>query len=103
MAQAVHLRAEAFTQSPDDARAVADKVNVFLAMTHAAETSVGTHGNDADVKALFDSLQIKQESDRAVLTAAMPLGFLHKMLAGEASERSEPAAAQPDKVPAKSR
>jgi hypothetical protein len=103
MAQAVHLRAEAFTQSPDDARAIADKVNVFIAMTHAAETSVGTHGNDADVKALFDSLQIKQESDRAVLTAAMPFGFLHKMLAGEASGISEPGAAQPAQVPAKSR
>jgi hypothetical protein len=103
MAQAVHLRAEAFTQSPDDARAIADKVNVFIAMTHAAETSVGTHGSDADVKALFDSLQIKQESDRAVLTAAMPFGFLHKMLAGEASELSEPAAAPPAQVPAKSR
>src|ERR1700683_3454008 len=71
LAQAVHLRAEAFTQSPDDARAIADKVNIFMAMTHAAETSVGTYGSDADVKALFDSLQIKQESDRAVLTAAM--------------------------------
>ena len=81
MAQAVHLRAEAFTQSPDDARAIADKVNVLLAMTHAAETSVGTHGNDADVKALFDSLQIKQEGDHVVLTAAVPSGFLHKALA----------------------
>jgi hypothetical protein len=103
MAQEIHLRAEAFTQSPDDARAIADKVNVFLAMTHAAETSVGGHGTDADVKALFDSLQIKQESDRAVLTAAMPFGFLHKILAGEAPELSEPAAAQPSPVPAKPR
>src|SRR5271165_2710807 len=61
MSLAVHLRAEAFTQSPDEARAITDKANVFMAMTHAAETSVGTHGSDADVKALFDSLQIKQE------------------------------------------
>jgi hypothetical protein len=99
---AVHLRAEAFTQSEDDARAIADKVSVFVALTHTAETSVGTHGTDPDVKAFFDSLKVKQEGDRAVMTAAMPLGFLQKMLSGSAAELSEPAAA-PVEVPAKSR
>ena len=70
MAQAVHLRAEAFTQSPDDARDIIDKVSVYAALTHAAETSVGTRGPDADVKTFFASLQIKQEGDRALLTAS---------------------------------
>jgi hypothetical protein len=92
-ADAVHLRAEAFTQSPEDARAIADKVTVFVALTHSAETSVGTHGTDADVKAFFDSLKVKQEGDRAVLTAAMPFGFLGKMLSGSATEPEEPSAA----------
>jgi hypothetical protein len=103
MAQTVHLRAEAFTQSPDAARAITDKVNVFLALTRAGETSVGTHGTDADVKALFDSLQIKQEADHVVLTAAMPFGFLRKMLSGSAAELGEPSDTQPAQVPAKSR
>jgi hypothetical protein len=89
-AQAVHLRAEAFTRSADDARAIADKANVFLALTHAAEASVGTHGTDADVKSLFDSLQIKQEGDHVVLAAAMPFGFLRKMLSGSTPELGEP-------------
>ena len=103
MAQAVHLRAEAFTQSPDEARAIADKASVFIALSHAAETSVGTHGTDADVKALFDSLQIKQEGDHVVLTAAMPYGFLRKMLAGSEPELGEPSDAAPAQAPAKSR
>jgi hypothetical protein len=103
MAQAVHLRAEAFTQSPDEARAITDKVNVFIALSHAAETSVGTHGTDADVKALFDSLQIKQAGDRVVLTAAMPFGFLRKMVSGSAAELGEPSDAPPAQGPAKSR
>jgi hypothetical protein len=103
MAQAVHLRAEAFSEYPDDARAIADKANVFLAMTHAAETSVGTHGTDADVKALFDSLQIEQKGDHVVLTAAMPFGFLRKMLSGSAPELVEPSDASPGQTPAKSR
>jgi hypothetical protein len=102
MAQAVHLRAEAFTQSPDDARDIIDKVSVFAALTHAAETSVGTRGPDADVKTFFDSLQIKQEGDRALLTASMPYGFLHKMLSGSSPELGEPAA-PPVQAPATSR
>jgi hypothetical protein len=102
-AQGVHLRAEAFTQSTDEARAIADKANVFIALSHDAETSVGTHGTDADVKALFDSLQIKQEGDHVVLTAAMPFGFLRKMLAGSAAELGEPSNSQPAQAPVKSR
>ncbi len=103
MAQAVHLRAEAFSQSPDEARAIADKVNVFIALSHAAETSVGTHGTDADVKALFDSFQIKQEGEHVVLTAAMPYGFLRKMLSGSAPESGVPSELPAAQAPAKSR
>ena len=103
MAQAIRLRAEAFTQSPDEARAITGKVNVFIALSHAAETSVGTHGTDADVKALFDSLQIKQEGDHVVLTAAMPFGFLRKMLSGSEPELGEPSAAAPAQIPPKPR
>ncbi len=99
---AVHLRAEAFTQSPDDARTITDKVNLFVALTHTAESSIGTHGNDADVKSFFDSLKIKQEDDRAILTASMPFGFLRKMLAGPSIDANQPTAAAPVQVPAKS-
>jgi hypothetical protein len=87
---AVHVRAEAFTQSSDDARAITDKVALFVDLTRSAELSVGTHGTDADVKTFFDSLKIKQEGERAVLTAALPLGFLRKMMSGSTPELSEP-------------
>jgi hypothetical protein len=101
-ADAVHLRAEAFGDSPDEARAITDKVNLFIALTHTAEISVGKHGSDADVRAFFDSLQIKQDGNRAVLTASVPYGFLHKMLSGASAEMNEPSAAPPAQVPAKS-
>jgi hypothetical protein len=100
---AVHLRAEAFAQTPDEARAISDKVNVFVALTRSAETSVGTHGTDADVKGFFDSLKVRNEGDRAVLTAVMPFGFLRKMLSGSAPEVSGPSDAQPAPAPATSR
>ena len=88
-ADAVHVRAEAFTKSPEEARAIIDKANVFLALTHTGETAVGTHGTDPDVKAFFDSITAKQADDRAVVNASVPFGFLHKMLAESGSEVPE--------------
>jgi len=88
---AVHLRAEAFTQNSEDARGIVDKANVFAALTHSAEDSAGSRGTDPDVKAVFDSLQVKQEGDRAVVTASMPIAFLRKMLTGAAADSNESA------------
>jgi hypothetical protein len=97
-ADSVHVRAEAFTNSPEDARAMIDKVNVFLALTHTGETAVGLHGTDPDVKAFFDSITAKQSDDRAVVNASVPFGFLHKMLAESGPE--VPEASQPSAEPA---
>ncbi len=77
---ALHLRAEAWTASDEDARAITDKANVFLAMFRSAEVSVGTAGSDADVKALFDSLEARQEDSRAVVYATVPTGVFRKLL-----------------------
>lgn len=76
---ALHLRAEAWANSEEEARAIADKANVSLTLFHSAEASVGSPGTDADVKALFDSLQVKQEDTRAVLLATVPTDVLRKM------------------------
>lgn len=77
---ALRVRAEAWAGDDQDARHIADKMNVFLDMFHSAETSVGSPGSDADVKAFFDSLQVRQEDSRAVLFATLPVGFFHKIL-----------------------
>ena len=86
-AGALHLKAEAWTANENDARAIADKANVFLGLFHSAEDSVGSPGMEADLKTLFDSLQVKQESNRAVLIATLPTEVLHKI------------AESPDQVP----
>jgi hypothetical protein len=93
----LRLRAEAFTASPDDARALADRANVFLALSNSMG---GASGTDPDVKAAFDSLQVKQENDRAVLSAAIPFAFLTKMLAPSAAA-AQPI--EPAQKPAKSK
>lgn len=97
-AGAMHLRAEAWTGSNDDARNIADKMNVFLAMFHSAEVSVGSAGTDADVKALFDSLQVRQEDSRAVLYATLPTSVFRKLIESP-SQMPPPSADDSDKSP----
>src|SRR5579864_615563 len=53
----LHLRAEAWAGTKEDAQDISDKLNVFLSMFHSAEVSVGSPGTDPDIKLLFDSLQ----------------------------------------------
>jgi hypothetical protein len=78
----LHVRVEAFSGSEADAQALADKVSTSLTLFHAAEMSVATKETDPDVKALFDSLTVEREGDRAVLNASVPTGFLRKVVAG---------------------
>lgn len=101
----LHLRAEAWAGTSDDARAMADKLNVFLTMFHSAETSVGSAGTDPDLKTLFESLHVAQEDNRAVLVATMPAGLFHKLadssedlppLSSPLPQTSAPADAKPE-------
>ena len=90
--RALHLRAEAFTDSESDAQAIAEKVSTFLNLFHFAEGSVGTQGTDADVKTFFDSLKVERLGNRAVLSATVPPGFIKKVLS---EAPAEPAAPNP--------
>jgi hypothetical protein len=95
---ALHLRAEAWAGSAEDAREITDKANVLLAMFRSAEVSVGSPGGDTNIKALFDSLQVRQEGTHAVLSAILPGGVLRKL--GESPEPmpdlgAPPVSAQP--------
>lgn len=105
---ALHLRAEAFTNSEDDAKRVTQQVNTFLNIFHTAESSASTQGTDADVKQFFDSLKVEQKDDRAVLTANLPPGFIKKVFSESPVELSpvspptstpapQPPSAQPKK------
>jgi hypothetical protein len=98
--RALHLRVEAFTDSPDEAHAITDKTAAFLSIFHAAEGSVGTQGTDADVKTLFDSLKVEQAGDRAILTATVPPGFIKKALAEAPPDALGPAAPASKQTPA---
>jgi hypothetical protein len=92
---AVHLRAEAFTGSDDDAKQAVDKLKTFLALFSTAEVSVSGKGPDPDVKKFFDSVKLEQHNDRAVLTATVPPDFVRKAVA-DAPNQVSPQAPLPD-------
>ena len=101
----LHLRAEAWALNDEDARDISDKLNVFLSLFHSAEASVGSTGNDPDVKSFFDSLQILLKDNRVVLVAAIPTEVIRK-LAESPSEipalsTTQPPAPEPPKKPKK--
>jgi hypothetical protein len=99
---ALHLRAEAWTSSDEDARDIAEKANFYLSMFRSAEVSVGSPGTDADLKALFDSLHVRQEGNRATLSATLPGTVLRKL--GESPEQVEDLATPSESAgPAKQR
>jgi hypothetical protein len=83
----VHLRAEAFTATDEDARQLRDRAETFLSLFHAAEDSAA-QGTDPDVKAFFNGLKVEQHRNRAVLTAVVPPAFLQKAI-------SEPGSGPP--------
>jgi len=97
--RALHLRAEAFTDSDADAQAVTEKTSAFLSLFHAAEGSLGTHGTDLDVKTFFDSLRVEQSGARAILTATVPPGFIRKALEAPPDNVAPAATATPHPEP----
>lgn len=83
-AGALHIRGEALTDNAADASILAEKLNSFLSVFQSAEASVGSPGSDADVKAFFDSLQVRQDDSRAELYATLPTGIFRKLLGSPA-------------------
>jgi hypothetical protein len=88
---ALHLRAEAWAPSDTLARDITDRTSAFLANFQTAELSVGSPGSDGDVKTAFDSLQVRQENTRAILSATLPAGLFRKLLQSPA-QNGEPGA-----------
>ena|SRR5581483_4904694 len=100
----LHLRAEAFALNDEDAQSISEKINAFLAMFHSAEASVGSTGTDADLRAFFDSLRVRQIDNRAVLLAAVPTEVIRKLAdsPSEIQSLTAPASPEPPKETPKS-
>ena len=74
----VHLKLEAFTAGPEDAKNISSNLQVLIPMFTGAQS--GNQPGDPDVMAFFESIQVEQKKERVVLTATLPEGFLKKVL-----------------------
>jgi hypothetical protein len=102
----IDLKAQAFTNSDENAAHVAEQLNSFLNIFRSLEANAS--GGDPDVKTFFDSIEVKANHNEAVLNAELPKGFLKKMLAEPPAtsitpEAAAPPPAAPQKKPAKSK
>jgi hypothetical protein len=84
----VRLRAEVITGSDGEAQHFSEQVETYLALFKSLEISMDSGGPDKDVKAAFDSLEVHQEKNEAVLTAKVPFAFFKKMLSAPPVEFS---------------
>jgi hypothetical protein len=92
----VNFRAEAFTQSAEEAQRLTEQLGTFLQLFHTSEGAASTPGGDPDVQAFFDGLKVQRHDNRTVLTAAIPPGFLRKMVAPPAAaDQAAPAPLPP--------
>jgi hypothetical protein len=76
----VHLRAQVLTRSDDEARRFTDRVDTFLVLLKSLDISMDSAGPDPDVKAAFQSIEVRQEKNEASLTATVPFAFFKKLL-----------------------
>jgi hypothetical protein len=74
----VHAKIEFLLAGEQQARQFTSQASAFLEVFKSIESSLHTSGSDPDVKAVFESIKVQQEKDRAILSASIPTGFLKK-------------------------
>jgi hypothetical protein len=76
----LQFRVEAVTASEAEAKQMGESVGMLLALFRGAGQSVHGEGPDPDVKAFFDSIEVRQEEQSLVVSATLPQRALQKML-----------------------
>jgi hypothetical protein len=76
----VHLRANVILLNDREAGNFTDRVNTFLAIFKTINISMDGAGPDPDVKKAFDSFEVHQTKNEAVLTASVPFAFFKKIV-----------------------
>ena len=92
----VHLRAQVITANEDEARNFSDRVTTFLAIFRTINISMDGGGPDPDVKKTFDSFEVHQNKNEAVLTASVPFPFFKKIVSDAPVDFGSDTAKPPD-------
>jgi hypothetical protein len=76
----VHLRAQVIMDNEAQARSFVGKLEAFLALFNSIDISMDAGGPDPDVKKAFESFEVKQDKNEAVVTASLPFAFFRKIV-----------------------
>jgi len=100
----LNLRAQVITPTDEQARVFTERVAAFLMLFKTIDISMDGGGPDPDVKKAFDSFEVKQDKNEAMLTASVPFAFFKKIVSETpvefGSENAKPPEA-PVPIPAK--
>ena len=77
----IQFRVEAVTAGEAEAKQLGESVGMLLALFRGAGSSLQGEGPDPDVKAFFDSIEVRQEEQSLVVSATLPARALQKILA----------------------
>ena len=94
----VHLRAQVITPSENEAASFSDRVNTFIAIFKTIDISMDGGGPDPDVKKAFDSFEVHQDKNEAVLTASVPFAFFKKIVSDAPVDFGADATKPPDQA-----
>ena len=96
-AGALRLRIEEIAPTELAATVSSDALSTMVAIGRAAENNLPSAMTDADIRDLLNSTDIEHNSDRAVVTATLPVAMLQKLVTAPNSLRSlpQPSARQP--------
>jgi len=75
----IRLKLEIFSTDEGNAKKVTEAASSLLVLGRSASQSLGPAGQDKDVKAVFDSLQVEQNGNRTVVSVVIPQEFVTKM------------------------
>jgi len=76
----LRLRAQVITLDETQARLFTQRVQAFIVLFQTLNISLDGGGPDPDVKKAFDSFQVHQDKNEAVLTANVPFAFFKKIV-----------------------
>lgn len=96
------FQADVIAATDSDAKRVADAITAFLWISRSAAQSLNPRGTDPDVKAAFDSIQVGQNKNVAVVTATLSQRMLKKLVT-EAQPESTAPVPSPSPEPSKHR
>jgi hypothetical protein len=96
----IQFRVEAITASEPEAKQLGESLGMLLALFRGAGTSVRGEGPDPDVKAFFDSIDLRQEQQSVVVTATLPERAIQKVLTQPPASPVPPTALPETKKPA---